>query len=182
MRLKKLEDLYQRELWHLHQAEKQGVRMLPALQRAAASQELSAELQSYGQQTRDHLGQLERILDRSPQTKRYQSNGVTGLIEDCLNVCRDSDCAPDVCDAAVVATLQHLKHYQIAGYGCSRIWASLLGNNEEVEILQKCLSEEKERDAQLSRVAEEVNRRAAEASAGWVLVEAEAEGTAIYCG
>jgi len=182
MRLKNLEDLYRQELWHLHQAEKQSVRVLPALQRAAASRELVEELQSHGQQAREHIEQLKRILGRSSQAKGCQSNGVTGLVEDCLDVCRDSDCAPDVCEAAIVATLQHLKHYEIAGYGCVHKWASLLGNNEEVEILQKCLSEEKERDAQLSRVAEEVNRRAAAAGAGWVPVEAEFEGTALYCG
>ena len=156
--------------------------MLPALQRAAASQELVAELQCLEQQTREHLEQLERMLGRNPQGNLCQSNGVTGLVEDCLNVCRDSDCTPDVSDAAIVATLQHLMHYEIAGYGCARTWASLLGNYEEVEVLKKCLSEEKEGDAQLSRVSEEVNRRAAAAWTGLVPVEAEFESTALYFG
>ncbi|HEY3245678.1 MAG TPA: DUF892 family protein, partial [Phycisphaerae bacterium] len=61
----------------------------------------------------------------------------------------------------LIASAQHLCHDEIAGYGCARTWAKVLGYDSAAEILQKNLAEEKQADAELSRIAERVNATAA---------------------
>ena len=63
-------------------------------------------------------------------------------------------------DAAIIGAVQHLKHDEIAGYGCARTWARLLGHQAVARTLQDILDEERDFDAELTRLAESVNERA----------------------
>ena len=63
-------------------------------------------------------------------------------------------------DAALIAAAQHLEHDEIAGYGCARTWAQMLGHESASVLLQRSLDEERAADARLSRLAEALNRAA----------------------
>ena len=65
-------------------------------------------------------------------------------------------------DAAIIAALQRLEHDEIAGYGCARTWASLLGYTTAASELLKTLTEERRFDEGLTRVAETLNKSALE--------------------
>lgn len=57
-------------------------------------------------------------------------------------------------DAAIIAAAQRVEHYEMAGYGTARTYATLLGYSEAVSVLEQALEEEEEagRNAfQLSR-------------------------------
>jgi ferritin-like metal-binding protein YciE len=70
-----------------------------------------------------------------------------------------------VCDAALIAAAQRVEHYEMAGYGCARTYAHMLGNERAASLLQQTLMEEKETDEKLTRLAEEmVNVQAVGAS------------------
>ena len=60
---------------------------------------------------------------------------------------------PDVRDAALIAAAQRVEHYEIAGYGCARTFASILGDEETASLLQQSLDEEKETDVKLTELA-----------------------------
>jgi ferritin-like metal-binding protein YciE len=55
-----------------------------------------------------------------------------------------------------------VEHYEIAGYGCVRTYAELLGDEKGVELLTDTLEEEKQTDQRLTELATEINVEAEE--------------------
>jgi len=41
----------------------------------------------------------------------------------------EEDANPEVMDAGLIGAAQHVEHYEIAGYGCVRTYAELLGHS-----------------------------------------------------
>ena len=62
----------------------------------------------------------------------------------------------DVLDAALIAAAQRVEHYEMAGYGCARTYAHLLGLDDDVKLLQQTLDEEGDTDHLLTDLAERV--------------------------
>ena len=68
---------------------------------------------------------------------------------------------PDVMDAGLIVSAQKVEHYEMAGYGCVRTFANMLGESEAAETLQQTLDEEGEADKRLTQLAEGmINREA----------------------
>jgi ferritin-like metal-binding protein YciE len=86
-----------------------------------------------------------------------------GLIDEGKELLQ-ADIDDDVLDAGLIAAAQRVEHYEIAGYGCARTYARLLGDDEAANLLQQSLDEEGETDKRLTEIAENmVNARAVEA-------------------
>ena len=49
---------------------------------------------------------------------------------------------PAVRDAGLIAAAQRVEHYEIAAYGCARIYARQLGQQQVANLLQQTLDEE----------------------------------------
>jgi ferritin-like metal-binding protein YciE len=156
-----LKDLYRNQLAQVYQAKKESLEVLPILQRAAAAPDLASAFGRHLLKTREHVRQLENLLDGAAVADGQTATRVASLIYDCAAMSQDSAADPDVRDAAIIAAVQHLKHDEIAGLGCTRTWARLLGDHEASTILQDCLNDEKQCDAELIRIAQNVNGRAA---------------------
>ena len=62
----------------------------------------------------------------------------------------------DVRDAAIIASAQGVEHYEMAGYGTARTFATLLNELEAGKLLQQTLDEEKEADQKLTKLSEEI--------------------------
>ena len=62
-------------------------------------------------------------------------------------------CAPTLRDAAIVASLQRIIHYKIAGYGTIAAYAKSLGRTEEAAHFSELASRDKAVDAELTRLA-----------------------------
>jgi ferritin-like metal-binding protein YciE len=78
-----------------------------------------------------------------------------GLLEEgekAMEAFKDSD----VLDAALIAAAQRVEHYEMAGYGCARTYAHLLGLQDQAELLQRTLDEEGDTDHKLTDLAETV--------------------------
>ena len=70
-------------------------------------------------------------------------------------------------DAGIIASIQRLKHYEIAAYGTVATLAAQLGFDDDVELLEESLDEEKEVDGLLTRIARrEVNLDALASQSG----------------
>lgn len=68
---------------------------------------------------------------------------------------------PSVKDAGIIANAQRVEHYEIAGYGCLRTYATLLGRPDIAELMTRTLQEEKNADETLTALAEnEINPEA----------------------
>jgi len=152
-----LKKLYVDELKDLYSAEDQLVKALSKMAKAATSPGLRAGFEAHLKQTSEHVARLEKIFDalgESPKGKHCK--GMEGLIREGSEMI-DENPEPGELNAGLIAAAQHVEHYEIAGYGCVRTYAKLLGENEAVTFLEKTLREEKETDVNLTKLAESIN-------------------------
>jgi ferritin-like metal-binding protein YciE len=156
MKLGSLHDLYVDELKDLYNAENQLLKALPKMAKAASAPDLRTAFQDHLEETRGQVQRLERIfkkLNASPKGKKCKA--MEGLIEE-GNEVMGEDGEPAVLDAALIAAAQRVEHYEIAGYGCVRTYARLLGYEDAANLLQETLDEEGAADKKLTELAETV--------------------------
>lgn len=158
MQMGTLQDLYVEELKDLYSAENQLLKALPKMAKAASSPGLRQAFESHLEETKVHVERLESIfekLDESPKGKKCK--GMEGLLEEGKEMI-DEDAEEDVRDAGLIAAAQRVEHYEMAGYGCVRTYAKLLGDERAAKILQQTLDEEGDADKTLTQLAEsEIN-------------------------
>jgi len=154
VKLNSLHDLYVAELKDLYDGENRIMKALPKMAQAAGSPELRSAFEQHLRQTQVHADRLNRILERLGESpKGGKCKGVEGILdegEDFMN----QDSPPAVCDAALIATAQHVEHYEIAAYGTVRTFAKRLGADPDIPMLEETLREEKETDKKLTTLAE----------------------------
>ena len=144
------------ELKDLYNAENQLIKALPKMAKAASAPELRTAFEDHLEETRAQVARLERIfkkLETSPKGKKCK--GMEGLIEEGKEV-MEEDAEPTVLDAALIAAAQRVEHYEMAGYGCVRTYAHLLGHEDAAELLQETLNEEEAADKKLTELAETI--------------------------
>ena len=154
MELETLRDLYVEELKDLWSAENQILKALPRMQKAATHPKLKRAFAKHEKQTRQHVKRLERIckaLDVSPRGKKCV--GMEGLIKEGKELIADRP-DKDVLDAGLITAAQHVEHYEMAGYGTCRTWAMAMGYDDQAQLLQQTLDEEKQTDIDLTVLAE----------------------------
>jgi ferritin-like metal-binding protein YciE len=165
MKLSNLEDLLVEELKDLYNAEHQLLKAIPKMAKAANSKELKAGFEKHLKQTEGHVERLEQVFEDlgiSPKGKKCKA--MEGLVSEGAEVIKE-DAEPEVKDAALIAAAQRVEHYEIAGYGCVRTYARLVGNNKAAKLLQQTLDEEGETDKALTKLAEKINVEAEESDA-----------------
>ena len=154
MALDSLQSLFLDELKDVYHAEKQLVRALPRMAKAASSPDLRRAFTDHLKETQGQVQRLERVFKEVGQTPRAKKcEGMAGLVEEGKAILEE-DGDPAVIDAALIAAAQRVEHYEIAAYGCLRTYAQLLGLSTAERLLQENLDEEEAADAKLSALAE----------------------------
>ena len=149
-----LQSLFVQELRDLLDAEKQLVRTLPRMARMATSPTLSSALREHLEETRGHVSRLEQALESlGLRASSKKCVGMQGLIEDGEETIEEAEDGP-VRDAALIGAAQRTEHYEMAGYGTARTFATLLGHAGIASVLESTLNEEKAADAKLTAIAE----------------------------
>ena len=154
MELDTLKDLYVEELKDLYSAEKQLVKALPKMAKAANDKQLQQAFRTHLQETAQHVKRLEQICEElgvSPRGKKCV--GMEGLIEEGSELIKENP-DPDVLDAGLINKAQHVEHYEMAGYGTVRTYARQLGFDSQADLLQQTLDEEGKTDHLLTDLAE----------------------------
>ena len=162
MSLDSLQDLFVDELRDLYHAENQLIKALPKMAKAASSPDLKSAFEEHLEVTKKQVERLEEIfneLDMSPKGKVCKA--MQGLIEEGKELIEE-DGEPAVKDAALIAAAQRVEHYEIAGYGCVRTFARVLGMTKAEKMLQATLDEEGEANDSLTELAESVINEEAE--------------------
>jgi ferritin-like metal-binding protein YciE len=159
-----LQELLVDELKDLYSAEKQIVRALPKLAKAATSPELNEALMSHSEETKGQVERLEEIAELvGKKLTRKSCVGMQGVLEEGSEVLEDTD-KGIVRDAALIAASQRVEHYEMAGYGTARDFAKLLGMSDVASLLEQTLEEEKSADKKLTSIAASVNKQAKQAA------------------
>jgi ferritin-like metal-binding protein YciE len=157
MELNTLHDLYIHELKDLYSAEKQIVKALPKMAKAATSQELAAGFKKHLEETKVHAERLEKILASHDETTRGpKCKGMEGVVAEGAEMIEEEADA-EVRDAGLIAAAQRVEHYEMAGYGTARTYAQLLGDMEGAKLLQTTLDEEQATDEKLTVAAKKIN-------------------------
>ncbi len=139
MSVKTLEELLVDELKDLYSAEKQIVRALPKLAKAASTLELREALESHLEETKGQVERLEQIAEIVGKKLTGKTcAGMKGVLEEGSEVLQEVE-EGNVRDAAMIGAAQRVEHYEMAGYGTARDFAKLLGQEEIVELLEQTL-------------------------------------------
>jgi ferritin-like metal-binding protein YciE len=156
MELETLKDLYITELKDLYSAEKQIIKALPKMAKAATNAKLSAGFKEHLEQTKEHVVRLEEILQSHDETTRGpKCKGMEGVLKEGDEMIEE-EADDEVRDAGLIAAAQRVEHYEMAGYGCARTYAQLLGDKKGATLLQTTLDEEAATDKKLTKLATSV--------------------------
>ena len=166
MTVKTTRDLMIDELRDIYHAEKQLVRALPKMAKAAKADKLRQAFEQHLDETKGQVERLDQVfqqLDTRSSGKRCEA--MEGLIAEAEEVMEEIT-TPEVLDAAMIAAAQKVEHYEIASYGSARALAEALGHREVAQLLEQTLDEEKQADEKLNEIAlSEVNKTALKAAA-----------------
>ena len=159
---KTLEDLFLDTLKDIYYAERQIVKTLPKMAKAASSAELKAGFEKHLSETEGHVERLEQIFELLDKPARGKTcDAILGIIEEGKSI-MDEFKGTAALDAGLVSAAQAVEHYEIARYGTLRTWAQQLGLKDAVTLLDATLQEEVATDRTLSELAmADVNRKAA---------------------
>jgi ferritin-like metal-binding protein YciE len=159
---KTLDDLFLHTLKDVFYAEKQILKSLPKMAKAAESEELRLAFEKHREETEGQIERLEQVFKMLGKPARgVQCEAINGIIEEGKEVMEDF--AESVAlDAGILAAAQAVEHYEITRYGSLRTWAQQLGLNDAAKLIEQNLEEEKKTDLLLTKLAEaRVNTKAA---------------------
>jgi ferritin-like metal-binding protein YciE len=155
-----LQELLIDELKDLYSAEKQIVRSLPKLAKAASTPELQKALETHLEETKGQVERLEQIAEIVGKKLTGKTcAGMKGVLEEGAEVLEEVE-KGNVRDAALIGAAQRVEHYEMAGYGTARDFAKLLGLNDVARLLAETLTEEKAADEKLTALSRNVNSQA----------------------
>lgn len=138
----------------LYNAENQLLKALPKLAKKAVTPALKSAFTSHLEETKTHVERLTQIfqgLGEKPSGKVCKA--MKGLVEEGSEMMKETG-PSSVIDAGLIGAAQRVEHYEMAGYGVVRTFASILGEEEAHALLQETLDEEHAADAKLTEIAE----------------------------
>lgn len=157
---KTLKQIFENILQDTYNAEKQLIKALPDMVKAAFNENLQDAFGNHLDQTKRHVERLDKVfgylhIDSGNET----CEAMEGLIRECKETIREYG-ESDVRDTALIINAQKIEHYEIAAYGSLCELADVLGLNKIADLLDRTLQEEKEADHMLTHIAREVNDEA----------------------
>lgn len=150
-----LQEYFLNELKDIYGAEKQLLKALPKMQKAATTEELKEALEEHLAVTEEQISRLEEVfemLDKKPQSKKCEA--MEGITKEGETVIKETESGSMTRDAAIIMAAQKVEHYEIAAYGGLVTLAKTMGKNDIAELLAQTLAEEKETDQLLTEIAE----------------------------
>ena len=120
-----LHDAFLDELRDAYDAEKQLLKALPKMAKAATADELRTAFQAHLEETKGHVAAMEESFDDATM------------------------------DACLIGSGRRAEHYEMAAYSTMIGWARAMGHSEAVTLLEEILDEERAADEKLSGLAED---------------------------
>ena len=159
---KTLNDLFLDTLKDIYYAERQIVKTLPKMAKAASSAELKAGFEKHLEETHGQVERLEQIFEMLGKAPRGKTcDAILGIIDEGKEIMEEYK-GTVALDAGLVSAAQAVEHYEIARYGTLKTWAGQLGMADAVKLLDATLQEEMATDKTLSQLAtSDVNQKAA---------------------
>jgi ferritin-like metal-binding protein YciE len=159
---KKLTDLFYDTLKDIYFAERQILKNLPKMAKAARSEDLKKAFLTHRDETEGQIERLQQVFEifgKRAQAKTCEA--IKGILEEGEEI-MDEYKESHALDAGLLAAGQAVEHYEISRYGTLKTWATQLGMKDAATLLDQTLQQEKKTDALLSKLAQaSVNLEAA---------------------
>jgi ferritin-like metal-binding protein YciE len=154
MEIRTFKDMYIAELQELASVVRQIEECLPRVANAASHPALKKIILENGQDNKLQKERLELILqthdaeveahtDQAMQAMVYETDKILPMLK-----------GDGLRDAGLIASIQRLKHYEIAAYGTVAALAGQLRLRDDQDVLLESLEEEKLTDVELTALAE----------------------------
>lgn len=151
---KTLEDLFLDTVKDIYFAERQILKALPKMARAAQSTELKAAFEKHKDETEIHVERLQKVFDLLGKPARGKTcEAIQGIISEGEEIMEEFKGSPAL-DAGLISSAQAVEHYEMTRYGTLKTWATQLGMNEAAQLFEQTLGEETATDAALSSLGE----------------------------
>ncbi|MBX9454859.1 MAG: ferritin-like domain-containing protein [Rhizobium sp.] len=160
-----LADLFYDTLKDIYYAERQILKALPKMARAAQSEKLKQGFQLHKEQTEGQIERLQQVFEiigKRAQGKTCEA--IQGIIAEGEEIMEEFK-GTVALDAGLISSAQAVEHYEIARYGTLSAWAKQLGYKDAVPLLEATLKEESQTDETLSKLAETAVNAAAQKKA-----------------
>ncbi len=159
-----LKSFFEDEIKDIYWAEKNIVKTLPKMQKAATSEKLQEAFATHTQQSQTHVERLDQVfelLGKKAQAKKCEA--MAGIIEEGQGIISETEKGTATRDVGLILAAQKVEHYEISTYGGLAQLATTLGLEDVADLLKQTLEEEKETDQLLTEIAEsDVNYEASE--------------------
>ncbi|MDM9627729.1 ferritin-like domain-containing protein [Rhizobium sp. S152] len=151
--IKTLNDLFLDTLKDIYFAEKQILKALPKMARAAQSEEGKAGFLQHRDETQVQIERLEQVFEILGKSARGKTcEAIQGIIAEGEEIMEEFK-GSQALDAGLISSAQAVEHYEIARYGTLIAWAEQLGLKDAVPLLQATLAEEEATDKKLTQLA-----------------------------
>ena len=148
-----LRDLFVDSLKDIYWAEKALTKALPKMAKNATSENLISAINDHLTVTQEQVARLEKVFSLvGEKAVAKKCDAMEGLIKEGEGIMEETEVGA-VRDAGIIAASQKIEHYEIATYGTLVAFATTLGEDDAVLLLEKTLAEEKEADTLLTEAA-----------------------------
>lgn len=151
---KTLDDLFLDTLKDIYFAEKQILKALPKMARAAQSTEGKQAFLTHKDQTEGQIERLQQVFELIGKPARGKTcEAIQGILAEGEEIMEEFK-GSSALDAGLIASAQAVEHYEIARYGTLKSWANQLGLKDAVPLLDANLQEELQTDELLTQLGE----------------------------
>lgn len=149
-----LEELFLAMLKDVYYAERQVLKALPKMARAAQAPELKEAFESHRGETQQQIERLQQVFEHlGKRAQGATCEAINGIIEEAEELLAEMREPSPVRDAGLVASAQAVEHYEMARYGSLVTWSRMNARPEVTALLEQNLAEEKAAESLLSRLA-----------------------------
>jgi ferritin-like metal-binding protein YciE len=148
-----LQEILIEQIQDLYDAEKQLLKALPRMARAAKHPELKGAFEEHTRVTEEQVRRIEAVfqeLGQKPKSKPCAA--MKGLVEEGREIISE-DTKEGMLDAAIIGAAQKIEHYEISGYGTARAIAQAIGQKQAAQLLKQTEMEEGDTDKKLTKIA-----------------------------
>ena len=150
-----MDDLLADQLRDILHAEKQLLKALPKMAKAARFDRLRELFEVHLTETEQQVERLNECLSLIGANARAKPcKGMMGIVEEGQEVMEEGEQKEDAAaDLALIGAAQRVEHYEISGYTTAKNLAQQLRHTAVVALLSESLAEEENADQMLNQVA-----------------------------
>jgi ferritin-like metal-binding protein YciE len=149
-----VKELFVAMLKDIYYAEKQILKALPRMAKAARSDELKQAFEQHREETAGQIGRLEQVFAAmGMKPKAEQCEAIEGILEEGKEVMEDFKGKPAL-DVGLCGAGRAVEHYEIARYSAMKSLAQHLGMKDAAKLIDANLAEEMKTDKLLDQSAQ----------------------------